>query len=279
MKLLQIKNKIAHFFPKHIRFLMIKAVFFPVDMIDGLLGRRKAMIPPRGEIFTGYTNFEQSGNSFVDHAVKKCQVAADHKILDVGCGVGRIAVPFTKILNENGRYEGFDIFPGGINWCTREITSRYPNFRFTLADIYNKEYNPKGRAEASNYKFPYHEGLFDLVMLNSVFTHMLPNDIQNYFSEIARVLKKGGKCWISFFLLNDRTAESVRLKKSSFDFRHDFGVYRTISENVKEEAVAYDESYIRGLYEKNGMKICEPIEYGSWSSHGAGQDMILAVKI
>ncbi len=279
MKLLQLKNKIAHYIPKHIRLLILKIIFFPVDKLDSILNRRKTMIPPRGKIFTGYTNFEESGNRFVDNIVKENNITAGHKVLDVGCGIGRMAIPFTRILDNNGMYEGFDIFPDGITWCQEEVTSRYPNFNFTLADIYNKEYNPNGKFEASNYTFPYKNDFFDFIFLSSVFTHMMPEDIENYFSEISRVLKKGAKCWISFFLLNDKTIEYIKQGRSSLDFRYSYGVYRTVNNKSKEEAVAFDEKYIKSLYEINGLVIREPIVYGSWRSSGEAQDYIVAIKM
>src|SRR5688572_16099054 len=50
-------------------------------------------------------------------------------VLEIGCGIGRIAAPLTQYLRD-GTYQGFDIVPHGIEWCRRRITSRYPNFRY-----------------------------------------------------------------------------------------------------------------------------------------------------
>lgn len=82
---------------------------------------------------------------------------------------------------------------------SKNITPKYPNFNFQLADIYNKMYNPQGKYKASDYKFPYANETFDFVFLTSVFTHLLPQDMERYLSEIARVLKKNGRCFITFF--------------------------------------------------------------------------------
>ncbi len=51
-----------------------------------------------------------------------------------------------------------------------------PNFHFTLADIFNKDDNPRGQLLASEYTFPYPEDAFDLVLLISVSTDMPPED-------------------------------------------------------------------------------------------------------
>ena len=120
-------------------------------------------------------------------------------MLDIGCGIGRMAVPLTRYLNEQGSYEGFDIVAEGIDWCTKKITPKYPRFSFHLADVYSQKYNPEGTFSASEYPFPFKDESFDLVFLTSVFTHMLPPDVENYMKEISRVLKRNGSCLITFF--------------------------------------------------------------------------------
>ncbi|MGB3681469.1 MAG: class I SAM-dependent methyltransferase [Rubrobacteraceae bacterium] len=204
-------------------------------------------------------------------------------VLDVGCGVGRIAAPLTGYLT-TGTYDGFDIAPEGIAWCQENITPRYPNFRFQTADIYNKRYNPEGGHTASNYEFPYEDGSFDLVFLASIFTHLLPEDMENYFSEISRVLKDGGRCVISYFLLNERSVkfiEAGQFPPGVPRFVHDHGNYRVQSEEVPEEAIAHDEQEVRKLYNKYGLSIVEPVRYGAWAggeNSSGGQDVILAKK-
>ena len=138
----------------------------------------------------------------------------------------------------------------GVNWCRKKIASKYPNFHFQLADVFNKKYNPSGKYKASEYKFPYENASFDFVSLTSVFTHMLPQDMENYFCEIARVLKRDGRCLVTFFLLNEESLQLINAGKSTLDFKYDFGRYRAISTSVPEAAICYDEAFILGLYKK-----------------------------
>ena len=72
------------------------------------------------------------------------------------------------------------------------IAPKFPNFHFTWADVFNGYYNPKGKSKPHEYKLPYESDSFDLVIAYSVFTHMLRDETENYFSEISRVLKHGG---------------------------------------------------------------------------------------
>ena len=110
---------------------------------------------------------------------------------------------------------------------------------------------------------------------------MLPEAMENYFSEISRVLKRDGRCLITFFLL---TAESVGLvdqRKSTLDFKYAFGKYRVIDEDAPESAIAYAEQYIRSLYQKHDMMIMEPVYYGSWCGRQdflSYQDIIVAIR-
>ncbi len=186
------KNIIKQSMPRPIKSIMQKIYYFPADTIDSLLGRRDELTPPKGINFAGAGDFKEIGGEFLQYFIELGELKPNGKVLDVGCGIGRMAVPLTNYLTDGGTYEGFDIVADGINWCRKEISPKYPNFHFQSADIYNKEYNPKGKYKASEYKFPYGDESFDFVFLTSVFTHTLPNDMENYFSEIARVLKRGG---------------------------------------------------------------------------------------
>ncbi len=142
-------------------------------------------------------------------------------------------------------------------------------------------YNPQGKFKALDYQFPYANESFDFVFLTSVFTHLQPLEMEHYLLEIARVLRKNGRCFITFFLLNEESLQLVEAKKSSRDFKFDLGEYCIENENVPEAAVAYDETFIKELYRKYNLEIKLPIYYGSWCerSHPVDyQDIVVASK-
>jgi len=173
-----------------------------VDTIDMVVSGRDGLTPPKRMIFVGDGEFKKVGEVFLQYFIQFGELKPNERVLDVGCGIGRMAVPLTTYLEERANYEGFDIVADGINWCRNNISSKFPNFHFQLADVFNKNYNPNGQHKASEYKFPYENESFDFIFLTSVFTHILPQDLKNYFSEISRVLKRNGRCLITFFLLN-----------------------------------------------------------------------------
>jgi len=44
---------------------------------------------------------------------------------------------------------------------------------------------------------------------------MFTPDMENYLKEISRVLKPGGRCFITYFLLNNESEKLIKTGKSS----------------------------------------------------------------
>lgn len=259
-----------------------KAYFGALITTDRLFGQRFEMIP-RLCRWDGKnaSELKKTGEMFLDYFVKVWGLKPNARILDVGSGISRIAVPLTHYLTKDGSYEGLDIIPEAIRWCGMKISPLYPNFRFQLADIANSHYNPDGTLRAADYSFPYSDSSFDFVFLGSVFTHLLPREMERYLYETARVLKVGGKTLITFFLLTPETLSRIERGESTLPFAYDGEGFKTVSEQVPEKALAYDESYINRLYERNRLSIVSPIRYGTWSyavSDFEYQDFVLAEK-
>jgi SAM-dependent methyltransferase len=222
-------------------------------------GARDPLTPPRRlRALVGPGDFNAIGDEFMGHFVELGGLRPEHDVLDVGCGAGRMARPLAGWLE--GRYEGFDVVPEAIEWCRREIASRHPGFGFALADVRNSEYNPSGGRAPDEYRFPYDDESFDFAFATSVFTHLLPPAADRYLAEVARVLRPGGACLATWFLLDPgaerRTPEARRLV--------DRGDHLVTDGEAPEAAVAYAEGWLRERHARHGLPI-ERIYYGSWN--------------
>jgi SAM-dependent methyltransferase len=212
------------------------------------------------------------------------ELGPDGRVLDIGCGPGRIAARLARFL-DRGSYEGFDIDPRSIRWCQRRISPRHPNFRFQLADIRNAQYNPAGSQEARAYTFPYPDDEFDLALAASVFTHMRPGETDRYVCEAARVLRPGGRLLATFFVLNEDTQRRLMVsgRRNLGERLSDAGIfYRSGDPTTPEYMIAVFEEGIREIYGRAGLTI-ETIGYGKWCGRrnaflGFGQDLVVARK-
>lgn len=240
------------------------------------------LIITEGMDFVGGHLFNETGKEFLNYFVDFCGLGKDTHVLDVGCGIGRMAIPLTSYLSEKGSYRGFDIVLEGIDWCKSNISHRFPNFEFSHSNIYNKQYNPNGKIKASEYRFPYEDASFDFIFLTSVFTHMLPVDLNSYFSEIGRVLKPGGNTLITYFILNEESEKNISQGLSHIDISNEFDSIKVLDMDMPEASTGYSENQITSLYSEHGMNIQKPIRYGNWcgrSKFTSYQDIIIAKKI
>jgi SAM-dependent methyltransferase len=255
-----------------------------------LMARLEDFVPPR-DLFWARANYADVGRALFKLLVDVAELGADERVLDVGCGTGRLAVPLADHLGASGSYEGFDNRADRVAWCQEKIEPLHPNFRFRAVDVFNTLYNPEGAIRADEFTFPYADEEFDLVFLISVFTHMLDKAVERYLSEIARVMRPGGRCLISWFLLNEESLRALEEQKDERRdpagnaytalFSHDFGVYRLSDLGRPECIVAFDESYILDLYAREKLEIRQPIHYGDWTGRKnalGNQDYVLAYR-
>jgi ubiquinone/menaquinone biosynthesis C-methylase UbiE len=262
---------------------MVREVYHSLlDNFELLIGKRDKSTPPRRLIENiGGGDFNGIGKEFFRHFLDIGKLKPDDCVLDVGCGCGRMAVPLTKYLSAKGGYWGFDIVEESIKWCQKHIGDDHRNFHFLVADVYNQFYHPKGRFKAAEYRFPYLDNFFDMVSLTSVFTHMMSADMQNYLGQISRVLKPGGRCMISFFLLNEESKGMLSQGMATVKLPYAAKDCLIGDKKFPEGAVAFEESFIRQHYATQGLEIMEPIHYGSWCGRKclvSYQDIIVAVK-
>lgn len=219
--------------------------------------------PPDDLMFVGNPqHFETVGEEFTGYLLDLCGLRPDHAVLDIGCGVGRIAAPLTGVLG-GGRYEGFDVVASGVEWARREITSRFPAFRFTHADIHNSRYNAAGSIRAEEFRFPYPDRSFDVAFATSVFTHMLPSAVERYLGETRRVLR--GTALLTWYLLDDVTDRCLAENSEGRPtFGYELGGCRVERIETPEDVVAFPLEMALSMLERAGFTV-EAVHFGGWS--------------
>ena len=270
----------AKYVPNFIKPLL-KFIYFSLqDIRYYSLKGFNSMVPPPTYAYIGVGNYEAIGKEFFQYFINLANLKPDEQVLDIGCGSGRLSLPLTGYLSDQGGYSGFDIIKSEIDWAQKRITTKYPNFIFKHVDVNNNLYH-QSELKAEDFKFPYKNESFDFIFLNSVFTHMQPEDIKNYIGEIERVLKPKGRCLITFFLLNEESSEQIKLEKSIIDFKYLSDDVLTNNEEIPEDAIALEEEEVIRYFNDKNMVVNEPIHYGSWcqrKNYLSFQDIIIASK-
>ncbi len=263
--------------PPSLRFAARWLFFLPYDIFQSLFSPAPGIRPPRRLIYTGAGDFLKIGESFVHEFRTRGLVHPDSVVLDVGSGMGRLAIPLTTLLTR-GQYEGFDIIKSGVRWCQHNISSTYPQFTFTHVALINDLYRQEGQS-AGDFRFPYPDGYFDFVMVISVFTHMVPEEVDHYVREISRVLKNGGHLYATFFVLNEASRANMRKGQHEFDFKFDRGHYSLLDAKVKSANVAFEETYLmEQILGPAGLTVVSR-EYGTWSSQEKGNPIAFQDRI
>lgn len=225
--------------------------------------------------------FRASGEQTVRSIISLCGLKSDARVLEIGCGCGRVAAALASHLSDKGRYDGFDVAAPLIGWCREALEPRLPQFHFRLADdVFAGGHNPTGHNDPATFAFPYASEAFDLTILCSVLTHMLPDAIANYLRQTARVLAPGGSAFISIFLFDRAAAIAVQNGTTIFDFRHPIGACLTFDPQHPEEGIACEETWFFQAIERAGLRL-GTIHRGNWRtvrSYAIAQDHVVAKK-
>ena len=248
-----------------------------LDLGDRARGRADRLVPPRRlRGFAGDSDFVSTGAELVGLLGTCGGLRDDSRVLDVGCGIGRLARPLTAVLDPaaGGAYVGFDPVAPAIAWCA----ARYPaHFRFVHADLRNDLYNPGGAVAATDYRFPVDDGWATLVVATSVFTHLDRPEVDRYLGETRRAMAPGACALLTFFLLDADSRAALAGERALQPFAAPAGEQAIADEDVTMAAVAHDRASVLEGLQRLGL---EPtaVHDGTWRG-GDGlsyQDLVVA---
>ncbi len=242
-------RKLYYFLPPAARILARRLYFLPHDLIAKTKGNN-LLKPPEGMIYTGGGDFLETGKRFKDYFIKYGGLLPSDHVLDIGSGIGRLAIPLTDYLTSEGNYNGYDLIAQGVNWCQQNISPRHPNFHFHQIKLHNDLYNKDG-LDASTYSFPLDQNSQDFVFLISVFTHLIPEEMAHYVREISRMLKPGKTCFATFFIHDDLLPEV----NDAFSFKHRKEIYSLMDPKVVSANVAFKKKYLFQVFKDSGLQV------------------------
>ena len=236
-------------------------------------------MPPHYLPGIGIGDFIQEGEDLVRLLRSIGGLRPDDRVLDLGCGLGRVAIPLQRLLADSS-YDGLDIVADIIRWNTVNITRVSPNFRFKHLDVRNSTYNPNGSLDPEYVTFPYPNESFSFAFATSLFSHLLEEAARRYLEELARVLRPQGRAIFTFFLLNQQAEERAERGEADIDFpeKWDFGRLNNLTQ--PEDAVAYDADWLLAQAKDVGLQV-RSVEWGRWSGNSDGlsyQDVVVVGK-
>jgi len=234
------------------------------------------LVPPRGLAFVGAGDFVAVGDAMLAEFVA-AGLRPHHRVLDAGCGLGRMARPLAGLL-DGGSYAGFDVVAADVAWCRRRYAAHHPRFRFEHLDVANAAYNPRGRMAAERLVLPFSDADFDFAIAISLFTHLLPAAARRYLGELARTLAPGGRLYATFFVLDDAARAAIAAGTTELSFAHEQDGARVQSPRRPEAAIAFERHELERWLAATGLEL-ERITPGTWLGTGSRsiyQDVVVA---
>lgn len=230
----------------------------------------------------GPKDFDAVSQWHFSNICKWIGIRPDHTVLEIGCGIGRDAIPLSEYLAD-GRYIGVDIIQRSIEWCSANISSRHPNFSFLHFDVKDQLHNPSGIINTTDIQIPLEDQSIDRIFLFSVFTHMMQLGIEHYLRQFRRLLKPDGLVYATTFIYNEeilKAARKTNLTPWNLRFEYEINANCRINDvNFPLGAVAYTRDIWNTMVSKCGFRLKREPLTGAWSGFyphpEEGQDVML----
>lgn len=250
-----------------------------LDARDRLRGRHDRLVPPRRLEPAGHSDFAATGEEVVAALVEHARLLPGSRVLDVGCGRGAAARAMVRVLGREGTYDGFDPDREKIGWCRRAYRG-HPNVRFVVADVAEPRRKAAGAHAEAEYRFPYADEAFDVVLMADVLTHLLPEACAHHLAEAGRVLRPGGTLLATCFVLDDTSRALMAAGRAGLVFEDAGEPVAVLDDAEPEEAVAYADEWIFERLREHGL-VLTGLHPGSWcgrEEHMQFSDVLVAVR-
>lgn len=249
------------------------AWFYPLSVInDWTVGAASRLImkrrfPPMryisrtgcNDVLSPYFFYLTHGANFWMWAFSQGWANLNSRIVDIGSGSGKSAVALRDFeymgQQFQGQYFGFDVDADMVRWCQSNFDPEH--FTFRSIDTFSAVYNPSGASRNAVRLQCCEDSSMDLVMSQSLFSHLLEPELRGYVRESSRVLRNGGIMAMTFFCMDDLRA--LKLLGGRWTFAHRRDAAYIENERYPEAAVAYDKGWIEQVCREAGFGQVETI--------------------
>ena len=203
-----------------------------------------------GAAFRDDETFLSSSDSEAERLVSDFGIGEGSRILEIGCGPGRLPIGLIRHAPGIESYHGFDLDAEAIDWCTRHITSSHPNYIFHTVEAQHDRYSPDGPVMDASFSLPVPAGHFHLVYLYGVFANMLERDVKIYLNVFSRVLRPGGRVFLTAFAEEDVPPIAVNPENYALEALG------------PQHFVRYEKTHLLSLFEAAGFNV-DRFDHGS----------------
>jgi SAM-dependent methyltransferase len=233
---------------------------------------------PLGGLNYYSSTFNESGQALVNFLITLCNLSSGKRILDIGCGTGRLISPLINIINP-ALYHGLEINSRYLNIC-RE---KHKTCKFTHLDLKHDEYNPSGTIDPYEFEYPYPDRSFDVICAFGVYNHNRTKAIMQSLRSVSRLLKPKAIFICTILLLNQNSMTLINNGKTNkpFVLKHKSDDGWAQFDHRPLLNIATSEMAVRRVCIQSRMMLSEPIRYGHWISHPHAlntHDVLVAVK-
>ena len=208
-------------------------------------------MPPRslrnhmcGEIFLSDDFYFQSCVVEATRLTAQLGYRPGSKVLDVGCGLGRLATGMIAQFGERANYLGLEPNRDFYEWCSSTIEPAHPSYQFVHVDIASELYNPDGTIDGATLSLPVPDSSIDIVYCWGVFTNAIEEHVSRYISEFQRVVATDGRIFLTAF---------VEEQDAVVDFNPD--EYVPFDCVVPLNVVRYSMNWMFELFDRHGLRV------------------------
>lgn len=167
-----------------------------------------------------YESFQINYHKYYTEGIETARWLTEHfkkhidlkykRILDWGCGPGRIIRHLPKVIDNGCEYYATDYNKKSIDWCNNHLTDIQFNLNSLAAQL------------------PYVDHFMDVIYGISVFTHLSEPLHYEWYNELYRILKPGG---IMFFTTQ---GDNFKVKLTDSEFKKYNDNHLIVRGNAKE---------------------------------------------